>query len=119
MIEARRRNLYDLDRASNILPMPSTANSRKANPQLIGHQGSHNNYSNLINYNLERVRLILIRKYGSLDKVPDSLLIYTIKMVEDNARSRILNHNVPIRFDPKTRTRVLADAGLDRKQLNS
>jgi hypothetical protein len=111
MIEARRRNLYDLDRASNILPMPSTAKSRKANPQLIGHQGSHDNYSNLINYNLERVRLILIRKYGSLDRVPNPLLIYVIRMVENNARSRILNNNVPIRFDPKTRTKVLSDAG--------
>jgi A nuclease family of the HNH/ENDO VII superfamily with conserved AHH len=117
MIEARRRNLYDLDRASNILPMPSTAKSRKANPQLIGHQGSHNNYSNLINYNLERARLILIRKYGSLDHVPDPLLNYVIRMVENNARSRILNNNVPIRFDLKTRTKVLSDADLVDRNL--
>jgi hypothetical protein len=119
MIEARRRNLYDLDRASNILPMPSTAKSRKANPQLIGHQGSHGNYSNMINDNLERARLILIRKYGSLDRVPNLLLNSVIRMVENNARSRILNNNVPIRFDPKTKTRVISDAGsMDGKLIN-
>jgi hypothetical protein len=117
MIEARRRNLYNLDRASNILPMPSTAKARKANPRLIGHQGSHNGYNNLINNNLELVKQILVRRYDSLSKVPNIVLIRAIERVENNARIRILEHNIPLRFNPKTGTRIISDAGSAEEEL--
>jgi hypothetical protein len=54
MIEMLKRDIYDVDRASNLLPMPGDAAVRKANPNLMGHQGSHADYSSLIKDELNR-----------------------------------------------------------------
>jgi hypothetical protein len=114
MKEARRRSLYDLDRASNILPMPGLANKRQLNPTLIGHQGSHRKYSALINDELNRARVSLIRKYGSLGRVPNTELIKVIDTIERRARTRILQNDpaIPTRFDPIIGTKVLSQSNL-------
>lgn len=119
MKEARSRNLYDLDRPSNILAMPGEAYVRKARPDLIGHQGSHLKYSAMIGNALDRIETILIRQYGSLDKVPDPVLEYAIKIIEDRARTRLLKNDpsIPTRFDRKTKTKVLSDTDLVNREL--
>jgi hypothetical protein len=45
MVEMLKRDIYDVDRASNLLAMPGDAAVRKASPNLMGHQGSHGDYS--------------------------------------------------------------------------
>jgi A nuclease family of the HNH/ENDO VII superfamily with conserved AHH len=119
MIEALKRDLFNVDRASNLLPMPGKAGVRKANLNLIGHQGSHGDYSRLINQELSDVGGELIREYGSLGKVPEAELMQAIKDIENSARTRILKNSksIPTRVDPNTGTRVISDANLDDQEL--
>jgi A nuclease family of the HNH/ENDO VII superfamily with conserved AHH len=109
MIEALKRDLFNVDRASNLLPMPGKA--RAEYPDLIGHFGSHGNYNNLVKGELRREKTILIEKYGSLGKVPDNELKETVKGIEDAMREEIINRSsdIPTRYDPETKTRVLSE----------
>jgi hypothetical protein len=115
VVEMLRRDLYDVDRATNLLPMPGKNTARQANPNLLGHQGPHPNYSRMIERELERAAQTLSSRYGNLGRVPDAELEKAIKAIENRARRRILNNDPAIQFrnDPNTGTRVLSDANLD------
>jgi hypothetical protein len=119
MVEMLKRDIYDVDRASNLLPMPGDAAVRKANPSLMGHQGSHGNYNRLVNDELNRVKTDLVQEYGSLNKVPDTELKSAIETVENRARKRILRNDssIPTRIDPNTGTKVISDADLGDQEL--
>jgi A nuclease family of the HNH/ENDO VII superfamily with conserved AHH len=121
MLEMLKRDIFDVDHVKNLLPMPGQAGVRKANPTLMGHQGPHGNYSSLINSELDLERRSFIRKYGSLDKVPDSELKNAIETIENSARKRILKNDpsIPTHTDPKTGTKVISDADLDNQNLVS
>ncbi len=111
MIEMLKRNIYDVDHVGNLLPMPGKAEMRKANADLIGHQGSHENFNNLVREQLRQRRTILIREHGSLSKVPDNELKESVKGIEDAMREEIINRSsdIPTRYDPETGTRVLSE----------
>jgi hypothetical protein len=108
MIEALKRDLFDVDRASNLLPMPGKADVRKANPNLIGHEGSHGKYSNIVDDQLTNRYEILKQRFGN--NIPDSEIKKTLESVENSMRKKILNRDseIPIRKDPITGTEVLS-----------
>jgi hypothetical protein len=109
MVEMLKRNIYDVDHAGNLLPMPGEV--RGAHPDLIGHLGSHGNYNGLVERQLRREKTILVKKYGSLSKVPDSELKEAVKGIEDTMREDIIKRSpdIPTRYDPATKTRVLSE----------
>jgi hypothetical protein len=111
MIELLRRDAYDVDDAVNLLPMPGEAAARQANPNLLGHMGSHGNYNQLVRRELFEERRRLIRRYGSLDRVPTRELQEAAERVQSNMRQGIINRdpNIPTRYDQNTGTRVLSE----------
>jgi A nuclease family of the HNH/ENDO VII superfamily with conserved AHH len=121
MLEMLKRDIFDVDHVKNLLPMPGQAWVRKANPTLMGHQGPHDNYSRLIDRELSRAKDDLVQEYGSLNKIPDTVLKQEIEGIEKSARKRILKNDpsIPTRIDPNTGTKVISDAGLDDQELAS
>jgi hypothetical protein len=115
MIELLRRDGYDVDDAKNLLTMPGEARDRLANPNLIGHQGSHGRYNGQVQKALQIEREDLIQQYGSLDKVSTKELQEAAERVQSNMRKRIINRDptLPTRYDPATGTRVLAESTPD------
>jgi hypothetical protein len=109
VVEMLKRNIYDVDHAGNLLPMPGEV--RGAHPDLTGHYGSHGNYNELVKQRLRQESRNLTRKYGSLDKVPDNELKEAVKGVEDIMRGDIIKRDprIPTRYDPETGTRVLSE----------
>jgi hypothetical protein len=86
MIEALKRDLFDVDRASNLLPMPGEADVRKANPNLIDHEGSHGKYSNIVDDQLTNRYEILKQRFGN--NIPDSEIKKTLESVENLMRKK-------------------------------
>jgi hypothetical protein len=80
-------------------------------PDLIGHFGPHDNYNELVKEELKREKTLLVKKYGSLDKVPDNELKEAVKGIEDTMREDIMKRSpeIPTRYDPETKTRVLSE----------
>jgi hypothetical protein len=111
IVEMLKRNIYDVDHVGNLLPMPGKAKMRQANSDLIGHQGSHGNYNDLVTEELKQRAKNLTRKYGSLDQVPDKELKQAVEGVEKRMRKGIINRSpqIPTRYDPETKTRVLSE----------
>jgi A nuclease family of the HNH/ENDO VII superfamily with conserved AHH len=109
VVEMLKRNIYDVDHAGNLLPMPGEV--RGSHPDLIGHLGSHGNYNDLVQRRLRQESRNLARKYGSLDKVPDNELKEAVKGVEDTMREDIIKRSpqIPTRYDLETGTRVLSE----------
>jgi A nuclease family of the HNH/ENDO VII superfamily with conserved AHH len=108
MIEALKRDLFDVDRASNLLPMPGKADVRKANPNLIGHEGSHANYSQLVDLDLRTRFRTLQQRFGN--NIPDVELKKAIESSENSMRRKILNRDsgIPVREDINAGTEVLS-----------
>jgi hypothetical protein len=108
MIESLKRDLFDVDRASNLLPMPGKADVRKANSNLIGHEGSHANYSQLVDLDLRTRFRTLQRRFGN--NIPDVELKKAIESSENSMRGKILNRDpgIPVRKDVNTDTEVLS-----------
>jgi hypothetical protein len=90
MIELLRRDGYDVDDAKNLLTMPGEARDRLANPNLIGHQGSHGLYNRQVQEALDIERRKLIRKHGSLDKTPTKELQDAAERIQGSMRQRII-----------------------------
>ncbi len=111
MIEMLKRNIYDVDHAGNLLPMPGKAEMRQASPDLIGHQGSHGKYNDLVTEELKNETKDLVQEYGSLSKVPDHELRQAVERVENRMRKGITKQSpeIPTRYDPATKTRVLSE----------
>jgi A nuclease family of the HNH/ENDO VII superfamily with conserved AHH len=111
MVEMLKRNLYDVDHAGNLLPMPGKADIREANPNLIGHQGSHENFNRVAQQRLKDETTALVEEYGNLSKVPDSELKQAVERAENSMRKGIVNRSpdIPTRYDPVTKTRVLSE----------
>ncbi len=109
VVEMLKRNIYDVDHAGNLLPMPGEV--RGAHPDLIGHLGSHDNYNRLVSRELKLRKDDLIEEYGSLSKVPDKQLENAVKKVENMMRENIIKRSpeIPTRYDPKTGTKVLSE----------
>jgi hypothetical protein len=110
MIELLRRDGYDVDDAKNLLPMPGEAKDRLANPNLIGHQGSHRNYNDFVKNALAQERESLVQRYGSLSQVPTKELQETAERIQGIVREKILKRDprLPTRYDPETGTRILS-----------
>jgi A nuclease family of the HNH/ENDO VII superfamily with conserved AHH len=109
MIEALKRDLFDVDRASNLLPMPGKTDVREANPNLIGHEGSHANYSQLVDLDLRTRFRTLQRRFGN-NNIPDAEIKKAIESSENSMRRKILNRDsgIPVREDINTGTEVLS-----------
>jgi hypothetical protein len=109
VVEILKRNIYDVDHAGNLLPMPGEV--RGAHPDLTGHYGSHGNYNELVKQQLRQEKTILVKEYGSLDKVPDNELEAAVQRVEKRMRKGIMKRDpkIPTRYDPETGTRVLSE----------
>jgi hypothetical protein len=120
MIELLRRDGYDVDDAKNLLPMPGEAKDRLANPNLIGHQGSHGRYNNTVRDALLRERTRLIQKYKSLDKVPTKELQDAAKGVQSDMHDMIINRDprIPTRHDPATGTQILSEKTPDTGDMD-
>ena len=113
IVEMLKRNIYDVDHAGNLLPMPSEV--RGEHPDLIGHLGSHGRYNELVTEQLRVQERLLAKKYGSLDKVPDNEFKQAVQRVETRMRKGIMNSSpdIPTRYDPATKTRVLSEGLTD------
>jgi A nuclease family of the HNH/ENDO VII superfamily with conserved AHH len=109
VVEMLKRNIYDVDHAGNLLPMPGEV--RGSHPDLIGHLGSHDNYNKLVSRDLKQRARDLIQEHGSLSKVPDNELKQAVEDIENNMRDGIINRSpdIPTRYDPETKTRVLSE----------
>jgi hypothetical protein len=106
MIEALKRDLFDVDRASNLLPMPGEV--RAQHPDLIGHFGSHPKYSNIVDDQLTIKFENLRRRFGK--NIPDDEIERAIESVENSMHQKILKRDpgIPTRKDINTGTEVLS-----------
>ncbi len=91
VIEARQRAGYDLDRASNLIGVPSAIKAYEQSDIKLLHSGSHPEWNNYAENELSDRQKGLERKYGSLDKVPTDVLKRTMQSVETQLRGDIQN----------------------------
>lgn len=91
--EANKRGLWDVDRGSNLIRLPSTPEAYEKSPIKIKHRGSHPVWSQHVGETLEDAQDELEEKYGSLDKVPDSVLKQALENMEVKLRKDLLNIN--------------------------
>ena len=89
--EAHDRGLWNVDRGTNLIRLPSTQAAYGQSPIKIKHRGSHPKWSNHAADVLEDAQTDLKLKYTTLDNVPDAVLQQTLDQVESELRQDLTN----------------------------
>jgi hypothetical protein len=87
----KRKLPYGLDEKSNLMYLPSNnkGKKQKKSRNLPLHNGSHPKWNENARNILNRKLVKLIKRYDSIDKVPDHVLIQTVKNVEISLKKHI------------------------------
>ena len=87
----KRKPPYGLDEKSNLMYLPSNnkGKKQKKSRNLPLHNGSHPKWNENARNILNRKLVKLIKRYDSIDKVPDHVLIQTVKNVEISLKKHI------------------------------
>ena len=89
--EAHDRGLWNVDRGTNLIRLPSTQAAYGQSPIKIKHRGSHPNWSEHAQQTLKEAEMDLELHYDSLDDVPDAVLQQTLDQVESDLENDLLN----------------------------
>lgn len=92
----RKQAGYDLDRGSNLLGM-TRKDYTNVTAGEMGHWTSHPNYDAIVKGELNKAESLLIKEFGSLDKVPNDRLLKEMEKVEAIMRERLLRGDVPMK----------------------
>ena len=86
-LEAYERGLWNVDRTTNLIRLPSTKAAYQQSPIKIKHRGSHSNWSRHSRDVLKEAEDDLKEQYTTLDNVPDAILQQTLDQVESELRN--------------------------------
>jgi hypothetical protein len=95
-LEWKRRGITKLDYPENLEALPQTQEAYDNSDIKIQHSGSHRIWSAHAEGVLERVREQLIKRYGSLEKVPDDVMEQVKDKVLQDLREDLLDKNLGI-----------------------
>ena len=94
--EAHDRGLWNVDRGSNLIRLPSTQAAYQQSPIKVKHRGSHPKWSAHAQEELQKAEDNLKMQYGSLDNVPDAELQQKLNRVETKLKKDVQNTNLGI-----------------------
>ena len=92
-LEAHERGLWNVDRTTNLIRLPSTQAAYQQSPIKIKHRGSHPKWSEHVADTIDDAQTDLKVKYTTLDNVPDAVLQQTLDQVESELRRDLSNIN--------------------------
>ncbi len=94
--KAAQKAGYNLDEAGNLKGMPRKSGD-KLGIEDIEHRGSHPQYTQRVQDRMEQIERQLIKKYKSLDNVPNEIIRKKMKDLEIEFRNSIETNQVPNR----------------------
>ena len=91
--EAYNRGLWNVDRGSNLIRLPSTQAAYQQSPIKVKHRGSHPEWSNHAREKLQNAEVDLKAEpeYTTLGDVPDTVLQQTLNQIEIDLRNDLQN----------------------------
>lgn len=89
--EVIQRIKYDIDRAPNLIGVPSEVKAYEQSDVKLFHLGSHSKWNNYVKEVLDNRQTDLESIYGTLDKVPADVIKETMQSIESNLRNDIQN----------------------------
>ena len=95
-LEAHERGLWNVDRTTNLIRLPSTKAAYQQSPIKIKHRGSHKEWSSHARQTLDNTEKFLELKYTTLDNVPDAVLEQALKDVEETLKQELQDINLGI-----------------------
>lgn len=87
--EGHNRGIWDIDGSNNLKRLPSDATAYQQSQIKVKHRGSHPGWNRHVNDTLRDVENDLENQYGTIQNVPDAVLIDAIKDAEDNLEKDI------------------------------
>jgi A nuclease family of the HNH/ENDO VII superfamily with conserved AHH len=94
--EWARRGITGVHNAENLLALPQTKDAYDKSSIKIQHSGSHENWNRHATEVLNQEQKSLIRKYGSLNKVPDDVMKQSKDKVMQQLREDLLDKDLGI-----------------------